>query len=136
MEEWRSIPGYEGLYEVSSHGRVKSCAKTIKFVQGKTRDLPEVIMQTPLMYRGYHHVHLRHEGGRRRFFVHQLVAIAFLPNPEGKPFVNHKDRNQTNNHVLNLEWVTESENSYHWREHDKQGCAVGEKPIMPPDLPW
>lgn len=135
MEEWRDIPGYEGKYQVSSHGRVKSCSKTIAFCQGRTRDLMEKIMQTPMMYRGYHHVHLRHAGDRKRFFIHQLVAIAFHPNPDGKPYVNHIDRVKTNNRVENLEWVTEKENTAHWMADDKAKAAV-EEPINAVDIPW
>jgi len=119
MEEWRDIPGYEGKYQVSDRGRVKSCARHIHWFRGRTRPLPERVMQTPPMYRGYLHVHLKHAGDRKRFFVHQLVAIAFLENPDGKPYVNHIDRDKRNNHISNLEWVTEKENTAHWMADDK-----------------
>lgn len=98
-------------------------------------------MQIPLMYRGYHHVHLRHAGERKRFFVHQLVAIAFHPNPESKPYVNHIDRDKTNNRIENLEWVTEKENTAHWMNDDKQKLAYStacqdDTEITPEDLPF
>lgn len=137
MEEWRDIPGHEGRYQVSSHGRVKSCAKEIGYFGSRTRLLPERIMSTRLMYRGYASVHLRHAGERKHIFIHQLVAITFHPNPDGKPYVNHIDRDKTNNHISNLEWVTEKENTAHWMADDKAKAeAAPEAPLVPADLPW
>ena len=101
-EIWRDIAGYEGIYQVSTHGRVKnirwSANRILKINHGK---------------RGYDCVHLCKEGIRKLFTIHVLVARTFIPNPENKPEVNHKDANKLNNNVENLEWVTRSENLRH-----------------------
>lgn len=136
MEEWRDIPGYEGRYQISSHGRVRSCARTVIHGRGVCRQLPELILKKQVHYRGYEYIIIRIGPIKYKHFIHRLVAVAFHPNPEGKPFVNHRNRNQLDNHMANLEWVTEKENTDHWREHDKQGLKVGEVPIPAGDLPW
>lgn len=95
MEEWRTICGYEGLYQVSNYGKVKSLKydkeKILKF--GKKKN-------------GYLFVILCKEGKKKQFLVHRLVVNAFIPNPSSLPCVNHKDENKTNNQVDNLEWCT------------------------------
>lgn len=97
--EWKPVVGYEGLYEVSNHGQVKN-VKTQKVLS------PRNSTRYPL-------VALFDKGKRKDFKVHRLVAKSFLPNPENKPQVNHKDGNKSNNHLLNLEWCTNSENQKH-----------------------
>ncbi len=103
MENWKSIKGYEGLYEISDHGRVKSldarCYGKIK-VNKKDKD-------------GYDKVWLSKNSKKKPYFVHRLVAIHFIDNPENKPIVNHIDGVKDNNHVSNLEWATRSENDIH-----------------------
>lgn len=101
MEQWKEITGYEGLYQVSSCGRVRSQHKT------GNRILKQHIS------RGYCYVTLIEDNRRIMTLVHRLVAMAFLENPEDKPCVNHKDGNKENNSVGNLEWVTQSENIRH-----------------------
>lgn len=95
MEEWKNIIGYEGLYQVSSYGRVKS----LKF--GK-----ENLLKHKKDSGGYLQVGLCKDGKRKIFLVHRLVAQAFLPNLDNLPQVNHKDENKENNCVSNLEWCT------------------------------
>ena len=94
----KDIKGYEGLYVVSSCGKVWSYTNN-RFLT------PRHNKKT-----GYDRVHLCKEGKSREFLVHRLVAEAFIPNPENKPQVNHLDENKTNNHVENLAWVTRQEN--------------------------
>ena len=99
IEEWRDIEGYEGLYLVSSLGRVKS------FCFGKERILK------PLKHNcGYLQVRLYNDGKGKIHTVHRLVANAFIPNPENLPEVNHIDEDKTNNRVSNLEWMDSKDN--------------------------
>ena len=96
MEEWKDISGYEGLYQVSNHGRVKSFR----------RKEPH-LLSTCVGKHGYRVVLLYNGNGQRKNErVHRLVAQAFIPNPNGYPYINHKDEDRTNNHVDNLEWCT------------------------------
>jgi HNH endonuclease domain protein len=106
MEEWRDIRGYEGLYQVSSFGRVKSLDRKV-FV--RKRNSYRLFKGKPKYgsfenKNGYHVVSLYRDGKSKRFFVHRLVACTFLSNPTNLPQVNHKDEIKTNNHVDNLEW--------------------------------
>lgn len=73
----------------------------------------KMLLKNSINFDGYNHVTLYHNGNRYRKLVHRLVAEAFIPNPENKPEVNHKDGNKTNNDISNLEWVTHSENIQH-----------------------
>lgn len=95
MEEWRDIKGYEGLYQVSSWGRVKSLNYNHT---GKER----ILLQW--YNKGYNRIGLVKNGILKMYSVHRLVAEAFIPNPNNLPFVNHKDENKQNNIVSNLEW--------------------------------
>lgn len=103
MEEeiWKDVKGYEGLYQISNFGRVKSLV-----YKGKIKEL-----QTDK--NGYARTSLWKKNNGSLKQVHRLVAIAFIPNPQNKSQVNHIDGNKKNNNVNNLEWVTPSENSIH-----------------------
>lgn len=101
-EQWKNIEGYEGLYQVSSKGRVKSLAKV-----GSTE---EQIMR-PFTQDGYLRYTLRKDNIKKNCLAHQLVARAFIPNPRKCRYVDHKDTDKTNNTVENLHWVTRKENS-------------------------
>lgn len=108
IEEWKSIPGYEGLYEVSSFGRIKSLPKQCGF-----NYLKERIMKPFVSNSGYPTVIIRKHGQYKHLMIHRAVAIAFIANPEKKDFVNHINGNKTDNSVENLEWVTRKENVAH-----------------------
>lgn len=120
-EEWRPVVGYEEDYEVSSTGRVRSIDRmrqtTGRYGETRTSHIKGVEKKLLDSWDGYLETHLQHtENGKHRDYyarVHRLVAEAFIPNPENKPQVNHKDGNKKNNHVENLEWVTEAENTQH-----------------------
>ena len=109
-EVWKDIPGYEGLYQVSNLGRVKSLER----VTARERLLiaKERILQ-PAERKGYLLVAIGARGERKTYSVHRLVAQAFIPNTENKRTVNHKDGNKHNNAVSNLEWNTDAENMRH-----------------------
>ena len=109
MEKWKQVVGYEGLYEVSDEGRVRSVDKTTRdgrFWAGR-------MLGKHRAGSGYHRVVLCVNGVSKHLYVHRLVAEAFILNPENKPEVNHKDGDKHNNSVSNLEWVTKSENGIH-----------------------
>lgn len=96
---WRDVVGYEGLYQVSNMGRVKSIrAFKFKIIKGIS------------LGHGYLRVSLSKFGCAKNFSIHRLVCMAFLENPFNKPFVNHIDNNPLNNEATNLEWATHSEN--------------------------
>lgn len=101
-EEWRDVVGYENLYKVSNFGRVKSFCERLQ----------RILSPCPNK-KGYYMVHLHKDGRKKNFSIHTLVARAFIPNPENKLTVNHKNGDKTNNSVENLEWATQKENQNH-----------------------
>jgi len=101
-EQWKEIKGYEGLYKVSSYGRVYSYRsnKVLSLITCKTQ--------------GYNKVNIYNSIGKRKTIkVHRLVCEQFIPNPKNKTCINHKDFNRTNNKTSNLEWCTTEENNKH-----------------------
>lgn len=96
---WFNVIGYEGIYMIDITGRVKN-VKTQRILK-------------PDLNKGYHRITLSKNGKTQRFLLHRLVALNFIKNPYNKKFINHKDGNKLNNHVINLEWVTSSENEKH-----------------------
>lgn len=119
LEEWRQIKEYEGRYEISNLGRVKSLPRSVKR-RGKTiRTLREKILTPQLHYRGYLKIDLNREGKYERFYIHRLVAMHFLPFPIDCDVVNHIDCNKQNNYVSNLEWMTFKENTQYYYDVKK-----------------
>jgi hypothetical protein len=110
-EEWRNVVGYECYYEVSSFGRVKS-----------KRD--GRVMKQYVNEKGYLTIGLHSDTERKKFKTHRLVAIAFHPNPENKPEVNHDDFDKTNNFYLNLLWSTQKENTNHAQRGGRRPVAA------------
>jgi hypothetical protein len=108
MEIWKDIVGYEGLYQVSNLGRVKSlpkmCGRSFREERLLTVDLSNC---------GYNRVSLCKDNKLTKYGVHRLVATAFIENPCNLPQVNHLDGNKTNNNVCNLEWCTAKDNTNH-----------------------
>ncbi|TSA28610.1 hypothetical protein D4R71_00465 [bacterium] len=112
-EIWKPVKGYEGLYEVSSIGRMRSLnrivfcrARSLRIVQGRH------LLQT-LNTKGYLRVNLGQQQNFKTKEVHRLVALAFIPNPLNKPWVNHKNGHKEYNWIGNLEWTTPAENNQH-----------------------
>lgn len=110
IEIWKDIKGYEGLYQVSNLGRVKSLLFRNN-ITAKKRETPLIMKFTKRS--GYYNIVLRNEKGRKSFQIHRLVAQTFIPNPNNKPFVNHINFNRLDNNINNLEWCTQKENVQH-----------------------
>lgn len=120
VESWKPTPGYEGFYEVSDLGSVRSVDRTIITSDGQHQFFRGRQLSGYSTCLGYRKVKLAtgQRGTRREVFVHRLVGLAFLPNPNGAPYINHIDNNPGNNSADNLEWCTQQENLAHAR---KQG---------------
>lgn len=110
-EEWRAIPGYEGIYEASSHGRVRN--RHHKTLSGRITEW------------GYFAVQLYKAGeGSKQMMVHRAVALAFIPTVEGKTYVNHIDGDKQNNTPENLEWVNRHDNMEHATKAGRNHAAT------------
>lgn len=114
MEIWKDIEGYNGKYQVSNLGRVKSL--------NYLRTGNERILKPGKDKYGYLQLILCNEGKQKRFFVHRLVASAFIENPNNLSFINHKDENPLNNNVDNLEWCTPKYNSNFGTRNERMGA--------------
>ena len=131
MEIWKDIKGYEGLYQISNYGRVKSLEKdyTTK-LRGKTIVIhkAENILKLLKINSGYLTILLHKNGISKRFFVHRIVAEAFILNPQNLPQVNHKDENKINNKVENLEWCDQYYNINYGNARTKMSISKTKKP--------
>lgn len=122
IEKWRPIPGYENRYDVSNLGRVRSVTRNVSMYGGRVRVLKGRIL-CPNTSGRYMQVGL---GIDKTKLIHRLVALAWVPNPEYKPCVNHKDGNKSNNYASNLEWVTQTENVRHAFKNKLMKSVMGE----------
>lgn len=125
MEIWKDIIGYEGVYQISSFGRVKS-------LHNKA-GIKELIMKPHKKYNGYYQIRLKNKGTEKDFSIHRLVALHFIPNPENKPQVNHLNEDKSDNRVENLEWCTQAYNNIYGTRIERVKNKVG-KPILQYDL--
>lgn len=126
MEQWKPIKGYEGYYEISNYGNVRSLDRSymdsinrLVFKTGKE--------QKKFIRKNYYSVWLNKNNKSTPFSIHRLVANHFLKNRYGKPFVNHKDGNKLYNHFSNLEWCTAKENTSHAIKNNLIVFYSGEK---------
>lgn len=108
IEIWKDIEGYEGMYQVSNMGRVRALDR-VKPNSGGQIAKGHILPQSDNGH-GYRFVSLWKFNKGRRFYVHRLVASAFIPNPNNFPIINHKDENKSNNRYENLEWCTQKYN--------------------------
>lgn len=106
---WRPVKGFEDRYEVNEAGVVRS----LGWIDTRGIRREPQVMKPHLWKMGYYGLVLSGREKKVARYVHRLVAEAFIPNPHGKPFTNHKDGNKTNNHLSNLEWCTHAENVRH-----------------------
>jgi hypothetical protein len=127
MEEWKAINNYEGLYEVSSYGRVRSLPRSWISGMGLVRTIPLTYKSQSKDKDGYLRVTLCKEGKKARVRTHHLVLNAFIgPCPEGLQ-CRHLDGDRTNNHTENLKWGTPSENAYDRVKHGRKHGRLGKK---------
>lgn len=119
-EVWKPIPGYENRYMVSSKGNLYSLTRNKRMTPRLNKD-------------GYLRTRLFDGVKKNDFTVHRLVAMAFIPNPDNLPMVNHKDENKTNNAVENLEWCTGTYN-VNYGTGNMRNTIARSKPILQTDL--
>ena len=136
MEEWKDIKGYEGIYQISNLGRVKSVERqVINHRCGATRIIKEQFLTPTDNGKGYKIVCLRSNRTRKNKYLHRLVAEHFIENPCNKQVVNHLDFDKSNNAVTNLEWCSQLENITYSLDHMRrpksksQPTNTGEKYI-------
>ena len=111
-EIWKDIKNYEGLYQISSYGRVKSLERK----DGIGRNIKERILKPGINTKKYFFISLSKNNNQKTYVIHRLVALHFIPNSLNKPQVNHIDSDKSNNYIDNLEWCTHSENIQHaWK---------------------
>ena len=106
---WKPVVGFEGLYEISSVGNVKALKRTVQRKRSGIMTYPERILK-PHYNSGYLSISLHKDGVINTYKVHRLVALAFVPNPNNYPQVNHNDDVKTNNDFMNLSWGTQQQN--------------------------
>ena len=129
MEFWKDIPDYEGLYQVSNYGRIKSLDRNIDVMSGNQfanninvfeLKVSEKILNQNILNKGYSRITLSKSGIRRTFLVHRLVAILFIPKRDDQKFIIHIDHTKVNNNVLNLQWANQDEKNSHHQEYYKK----------------
>lgn len=126
-EIWKDIKEYEGLYQVSNLGKIRSLDRAVRKNYNKYVSKGKILKQE--IRNTYYTVQLNKEGKRKVFQVHRLVAQAFIPNYNNYPIVNHIDENPVNNMVENLEWCTQKYNVCHskWKMYCTKNTKVSSK---------
>lgn len=123
-EEWRDVVGYEGMYEVSSYGRVRSVDRYFTDKRDHVRFKEGILLKQHEAIHGYMRVGLSCFSKIKNCLVHRLVANAFINNPENHPQINHKNENKKDNHYSNLEWVTASYNVNYGTRNDRVAAKM------------
>lgn len=132
MELWKDIDGYEGIYQVSNMGRIRSLDRKVPSHHNCVVRVKGQIITPTRCTNGYYEAHLSANGKRKVFLLHRVVAKAFIPNPNGLPEVNHKDENIQNNCVENLEWCDSKYNANYGTRNRR--CYEGNKKHFKPVL--
>ena len=130
QEVWKDIKGYESFYQVSNLGNIKSLPRQFMRSNGKLQTFESKILKPLVHKNGYCKVELAYKGLHKRYYVHRLVAEAFIPNSDNLPEINHKDENPSNNCVNNLEWCTHKYNSNYGTRPKRIGGKHSKKVIM------
>jgi hypothetical protein len=126
-EIWKDIENFEGRYQISNLGRVKSLERTVVRPNNTDKRQKEKLLSICVGTTGYKYVKLYADAKGITLKIHRGVASAFIENPLNKPFINHKDGNKLNNDLTNLEWVTHTENMRHAFDNGLIRIAVGEE---------
>lgn len=121
-EIWVDVKGYEGYYQVSNKGQVRSLDRTVTGSHGKPVKVPGCVLKGEIC-KGYKRVNLAKDGKVKHMQVHRLVALHFITNLEELPIINHKDENRLNNDSSNLEWCTYKYNNSYGTCLTKRGAA-------------
>lgn len=125
-EIWRNIEGFDGKYQVSNQGRIRSMWRNNQY---KTHIGTPTILKLITHRQGYLYVLLSKDGKQTKHYIHRLVAEAFLPNPNNLPQINHKDENKSNNIVDNLEWCDGKYNSNYGTRVERHRAMIS-KPVI------
>jgi hypothetical protein len=120
---WTPIENYDCYYFINKQGQIRSRNRYISYGNGRRRFVEGRIMKTRVNNCGYVEVRLSIGGFSKTYFIHRLMAQHYIPNPGGKPYINHKNGIKTDNRIENLEWVTHSENMKHAYQHDLLKCT-------------
>ncbi len=134
QEVWKDIPGYEGLYQASTGGRIKSLQRNCRHSSGiGYRKVREKILCSFIQKNGYVYVTLSKDGKSKTHRLHRIIAMTFLENPYNLAEVNHKDENKQNNSVGNLEWCSNYYNQ-NYGTHQKRNSESSKIPVLQLDL--
>lgn len=128
-EEWRDIKGYEGFYQVSNLGRVKSLERKVRSQYG-FRTIPEIIRKPNKNLFGYLMLLLSKKGVNKPYTIHRLVAETFIPNPDNLPQINHKNEIKTDNRVENLEWCSSQYNNNYGTHNERMAATKINHPSL------
>jgi len=113
LVDWRELPGYEGIFEISNTGEIKSLSRFTKNGHNRGFVKKEYLIIKQINNSGYYRVYLRKGAVQKWHYIHRLVAQVFIPNIDNKKCINHKNGIKLDNSVSNLEWATHSENLQH-----------------------
>lgn len=133
-EIWKDIKGFEGCYQISNKGRVKSLGRYVNAKANNKQYIKEKIRKTNNTTAGYEYVVLTKTNVRKTLLVHRLVAEAFVENPENKTCVNHIDENKSNNSSTNLEWCDYSYNNTYKNIHLRRNTDNVVRKVIQYDL--
>ena len=126
-EEWRDIPNFEGYYQASSLGNIRSVERTVVHKDGKVTVFRGKVLKQKINYKGYAVVYLSKNCKKYSSLVHRLVAFAFIKNPKDHPQINHINGAKEDNRIENLEWCTNQQNCAHAHEIGIVNGAKGER---------
>ena len=135
VEIWKDVPGYENKYQASNSGKIRSVDHVVERNMRSGFPVKGRELKPRITLKGYAAVRLN----GKFFSLHRVIAMTFLPNPENKPQVNHKDGNKLNNLVSNLEWSTQSENQLHAHRtglKDFKGSRNSRALVTEEDVKW